>query len=61
MVDFHHAGMLKVLMYFQLPSDVEGDVDGLSADGDGRGNVAFQGVAHHNHFVGFDTEVTAQL
>ena len=53
--------MLEVLVYFQLPRDVEGDMDGLCADGDGWGNVTLQGVAHHDHLVWLDAKVATQL
>ena len=48
-------------MTFQLPGDVEGDMDGRGSDGKGRGNVALQRVAYHQQFVGLDTQMFAEL
>ena len=44
---FDEAWVLNVIKMFQLPRDVEGDVDGRGPDVKGWGDVALQGVAHH--------------
>ena len=61
MFNFLESFVLDVVEVLQLPCDVEGDVDGPGADGEGWGDVAFQGVAYHQQFIGQDTQVLAQL
>ena len=58
---FHHAGMFKVLMVFQLPGDVEGNVYGLGTDGEGWGDVALQGVAYHEQLMRCNVQVLAEF
>ena len=42
MGDFDEAFVVDIIKMFQLPSDVERDMDGPGADGESRGNVALQ-------------------
>ena len=50
MLDFYQLFVVDVVEMFQLPSDVEGDMDGPGTDGEGRGDVALEGVANHQEF-----------
>ena len=61
MFNFLESFVLDVVEVLQLPRDMEGDVDGPGADGEGRGDVAFQGVTYHQQLVGQDAQVLAQL
>ena len=62
MGDFDKLLVLDVLgMALELPSDVEGDVDGRGSDGEGWSNVALQGVAHHQQLVGQDVKMLTEL
>ena len=61
MVYLNHALMLEMLVMLQLPGDVEGDVDSPGSDGEGRGDVALQRVAHHQQLVGLDIQLAAQV
>ena len=47
MGDLDESLVLDFLKVLQLPGDVEGDMDGRGTDGERRGDVAPQGVAHH--------------
>ena len=51
MGDFDEPFVLNVFKMLQLPGDVEGDMDGRGTNGKGRGDIAFQGVAHHQQFA----------
>ena len=44
--------MVDVVEVFQLPGDMKGDVYGPGTDGEGRGNIALEGVADHQQFRG---------
>ena len=61
MGDFDEPLMLDILGVLQLPRDVEGDVDGRGTDGEGGGDVALQGVAHHEQLRWEDVEMLAEL
>ena len=60
MGDFNEAIVINVIKMFQLPSDVEGDMDGPGADGEGWGDIALQGVANHQELRGVYLLVFAQ-
>lgn len=44
---FDEAWVLNVIKMFQLPSDMERDMNGRSPDVKGWGDVALQRVAYH--------------
>ena len=61
MGDFDKARVLDVFEMLQLPSDVERYMDGRSPDVEGWGNVALQGVAHHQQILREDVQVLTEL
>ena len=61
MGDFDKARVLDIFEVFQLPGDVEGDMDGRSPDIEGWGNVTLQGVAHHQQILRENAQVLTEL
>ena len=61
MGDGMEVGMVEDLGLLQLPCQVEGDMDGGAADGEGRGDVALEGVAYHEHLLGGDAELMTEI
>ena len=60
MGDFCQSLVVDVFGVFQLPCNVEGDMYGPGADGEGGGDVALQRVANHEQFGWVDGLVLAE-
>ena len=61
MGDFDKPFVLYILKMLQLPSDMKGDMDSRGANGEGRGNIAFQGISNHQQLMGQDVQMLTEL
>ena len=60
MGDLDEAFMVDIIKMFQLPGDMEGDMDSPGTDGEGGSDVALEGVANHQEFRGVYLLVLAE-
>ena len=58
--DLDQTLMVDIVEVFQLPGDVEGDMDGPGTDGKRWGDVALQRVADHQQVGGVDALVLTE-
>ena len=60
MLNFNQSFVVDVIKMFQLPRDVEGDMNGPGPNSEGGSDVALQRVADHQQFLGMYLLVFAE-